>query len=71
MVSPRENSRCIDIGNDEDDNDKDNNELVLKVQGADLKRFDKNKKRLHLTTAPLWYNCKKCMLIRHALKLDG
>jgi hypothetical protein len=54
VVSPRENSGCIDIGNDEDNNDKDDNELLLKVQGADLKRFDKNKKRLHLTTAPLW-----------------
>jgi hypothetical protein len=62
MVSPRENSRRIDIGNDEDNNDKDDNELLLKVQGADLKRIDKKKKRLHLTTAPLWYNCKKCTL---------
>jgi hypothetical protein len=59
VVSPKENSRRIDIGNDKDNNDKDNNKLLLKVQGADLKRFKKNKKRLHLTTAPLWYNCKK------------
>lgn len=29
-------------------------------KGADLRRFDKFKKRLHMTAAPLWYNCKNC-----------
>ena len=53
MGSPREN-RCNIIGNNEDDN-KDNNEICLRIQGADLRRFDKYKKRLHLTTAPPWY----------------
>ncbi len=53
MGSPRENRRNI-IGNNKDNN-KDNNEICLRIQGADLRRFDKYKKRLHLTTAPSWY----------------
>ena len=57
MVSPREKSRHIDIGNDEDVKDEDDNELLLKVQGADLKRSDKYRKRLHLTTAPQLQKC--------------
>ncbi len=56
--SPRENRRNI-IGNNKDDNE-DDNEICLRIQGADLRRFDKYKKRLHLTTAPPWY--KKCTL---------
>ncbi len=51
--SPRENRNNI-IGNNEDDN-KEDNEICLRIQGADLRRFDKYKKRLHLTTAPPWY----------------
>jgi hypothetical protein len=50
-------------------NNKDDNKLLLKVQGADLKRFNKNKKRLHLTTAPLWYNCKKCTLKQACIEI--
>jgi hypothetical protein len=53
MGSPKEN-RCNIIGNNEDDN-KDDNEICLRIQGADLRRFDKYKKRLHLTTAPPCY----------------
>jgi len=63
VVSPREKSRRIDIGNDEDAKDEDDNELLLKVQGADLKRSDKYRKRLHLTTAPLLYNCRNVRCI--------
>jgi hypothetical protein len=48
--SPRENRNNI-IGNNEDDN-KEDNKICLRFQGADLRRFDKYKKRLHLTTAP-------------------
>jgi hypothetical protein len=53
MGSPRENRRNI-IGKNKDDNE-DDNKICLRIQGADLRRFDKYKKRLHLTTAPLWY----------------
>ncbi len=42
MGSPRENRRNI-IGNNEDDNE-DNNEICLRIQGADLRRFDKYKR---------------------------
>jgi hypothetical protein len=45
MGSHRENRRNI-IGNNEDDN-KEDNEICLRIQGADLRRFDKYKKRLH------------------------
>ncbi len=41
MGSHGEN-RCINIGNDEDKN-KDNTKILLRVQGADLRRFGKNK----------------------------
>jgi hypothetical protein len=53
MGSPRENTRN-NIGNNKDDS-KDDNKICLRIQGADLRRFDKYKKRLHLTTAPPWY----------------
>ncbi len=53
MGSPKENRRNI-IGNNKDDNKYDN-KICLRIQGADLRRFDKYKKRLHLTTAPPWY----------------
>ncbi len=53
MGTPRENRSNI-IGNNEDDN-KEDNKICLSIQGADLRRFDKYKKRLHLTTAPPWY----------------
>ncbi len=46
--SCRENRR-IDIGNNKDNNE-DDTDILLRVQGADLRRFDKYKKRLHLTT---------------------
>jgi hypothetical protein len=70
VVSPKENSRRINIGKDNNNNNhvhdnkrnnnNKNNEIPLKIQGADLRRYAKHKKRLHLMTAPLWYNCKKC-----------
>ena len=69
VVSHKENSRCIDIGKDDNNNnqvhdnknnnDNNKNEIPLKIQGADLRRYDKYKKRLHVMTAPLRYNCKK------------
>jgi hypothetical protein len=58
--SPRENRRIV-TGNNEFGN-KDNNAILLRIQGADLRRFDKYKKRLNLTASLLWYNCKKRML---------
>jgi hypothetical protein len=61
MGSPRENRRNI-IGNNEDDNE-DDNKICLRIQGADLRRLDKYKKRLHLTTAPPWYT-------KHMLKQE-
>jgi hypothetical protein len=48
---------------------KGNNEILLRIQGADLKRHDKYKKRLHLPTAPLWYNCRKCMLKQECIEV--
>jgi hypothetical protein len=40
---------------------EDDSERLCRIQGAERKRwFDRFKKRLHLTTAPPWYNCKKC-----------
>ncbi len=53
MGSPRENRRNI-IGNNKGNNE-DDNKICLRIQGAELRRFDKYKKRLHLTTAPPWY----------------
>jgi hypothetical protein len=41
MGSHGENS-CINIGDDKDKN-KDNTKILLRVQGADLRRFSKNK----------------------------
>jgi len=55
--SPRENRRT-DFGNNKDDNE-DNTKILLRIQGADLRRFDNYKKRFHVTIAHLWYNCKK------------
>jgi hypothetical protein len=57
MGSSREN-RCIIIGNNKDDN-KANKKIRARIKGADLRRFDKYKKRPHLTSAPLWCNFKK------------
>jgi hypothetical protein len=78
-VSPTENSRRIDIGEDDNitnhfhnnksNNDNNDNKIPLKIQGADLRRYDKYKKRLHLMTAPLWYNCKKCALKQECIKV--
>jgi hypothetical protein len=63
--SPRENRGNI-IGNNEDDNEEEN-KICLRIQGADLRRFDKYKKRLHLTTAPPWY--KKRMLKQECIEV--
>ncbi len=52
-------NRLIFISNVKDNNE-DNSKIFVRIQGADLRRFNKYKKRLHLTTAPLSYNCKKC-----------
>jgi hypothetical protein len=65
--SPREN-RHIVTGNNEFGN-KDDNAILLRIQGADLRRFDKYKKRLHLTASPLWYNCKKRMLKQECIEV--
>jgi hypothetical protein len=46
--SHRQNWR-INIDNDEDNNE-DDTKILLRVQGADLRRVDKCKNRLHLTT---------------------
>lgn len=48
--------RRINIGNDENNN-KDDMKILLRVQGAD-ERFDKYKKRFHLPTT-LWDICRK------------
>ena len=68
-----------DIGKDNNNNNhvhknksnKDNNdkETPLKIQGAGLRRYDKFRKRLHLMTAPLWYNCKKCTLKQECIEV--
>ncbi len=68
----QKNSWRINIGKVDNNNNHDhysksnnhnnNKEILLKIQGADLRRYAKYKKRLHLITAPLWYNCKKCTL---------
>jgi hypothetical protein len=63
--SSRENRRN-NIGNNEDDN-VDDNEICLRIQGADLRRFDKYKKRLHLTTTPPCY--KKHMLKQECIEV--
>jgi hypothetical protein len=49
--SPRESGHII-TGSNKDDN-KDDKKILLRIQGADLRRFDKYKKRIQLTTAPL------------------
>jgi hypothetical protein len=51
----------IFISDDKDDNEG-NSKIFVRIQGAYLRRFDKYKKRIRLTTAPLWYNYKKCTL---------
>jgi hypothetical protein len=81
VVSPKENSRRIDIGKDHNNNnhnhnhnnkinnDNNDNEILLKDQGANLRRHDKYKQRLHLISAPLWYNCKKCRLKQECIEV--
>ncbi len=64
--SHRENKSNI-ISNNEDDN-KEDNKICLRIQGANLRRFDKYKKRLHLTTAPPWY--KKRTLKQECIKVE-
>ncbi len=57
---------------DNKDNNEDNSKIFVRIQGANLRRFDnKYKKRLHLTTAPLWYNCKKCTLKQECIGWVG
>ncbi len=56
------------IGNDEFGS-KGDNEILLRIQGADLRRYDKYKKRLHLSTAPLCYNCRKRMLKQECIEV--
>jgi hypothetical protein len=63
--SSRENRHNI-IGNNKADNE-DDNEICLRIQGADRRRFDKYKKRLLLTTAPPWY--KKCTLKQECIEV--
>jgi hypothetical protein len=48
---------------------KGNNQILLRIQGADLRRYNKYKKRLHLPTAPLWYNCRKHMLKQECIEV--
>jgi hypothetical protein len=43
---------------------------ILRIQGADLRKYDKYKKRLHLPTAPLWYNCRKRMLKQECIEVE-
>ncbi len=61
-------NRLIFISNDKDNNEG-NSEIFVRIQGADLSRFDKYKKRLRLTTAPLWYNYKKCTLKQECIEV--
>jgi hypothetical protein len=63
-------NRLIFISNVKDDNE-DNSKISVRIQGADLRRLDKYKKKLHLTTAPLWYNCKKCTLKQECIGWMG
>jgi hypothetical protein len=56
------------IGDDEFGS-KGNKKILLRIQGADLRRYDKYKKRLHLPTAPLWYNCRRCMLKQECIEV--
>jgi len=37
----------INIGNNEGNNEDDTKMILLRIQGAILRRFDNNKKRLH------------------------
>ncbi len=53
------------------DNNEDNKGIFVRIQGANLRRFDKYKERFHLTTAPLWYNCKKCTLKQECIGWMG
>jgi hypothetical protein len=64
------NNRLIFISDIKDDNE-DNSKKFVRIQGANLRRFDKYKKRLHLTTAPPWYNCKKCTIKQECIGWMG
>ena len=59
-VESQRKNWCIDIGNNENNN-KDNTKIHLRIQGADLMRFDKYKKRLHLTTTLYGTIARKAM----------
>ncbi len=63
-------NRLIFTSNIKNDNE-DNSKVFVRIQGADLRRFNKYKKKLHLTTAPLWYNCKKCTLKQECIGWMG
>ena len=79
VVSHKENSRRINIGEDDNnnnhvhdnksDNNNNDNEIPLKIQEADLRRYDKYKKRLCVMIAPLWYNCKKGTLKQECIEV--
>ncbi len=83
VYPPKENSRRIDIGEDDNNNNHDHNhnhdnkskhnnndnEILLKIQEADLRRYGEYKKMLHLIIAPLWYNCKKCTLKQECIEV--
>jgi hypothetical protein len=43
-------NRLIFISEDKD-NSEENSKIFVRIQGANLRRFNKNKKRLHLTAA--------------------
>ena len=61
-------NRLIFISNVKNDNE-DNSKIFVRIQGANLRRFNKYKKRLRLPTAPLWYNCKKRMLKHECIEV--
>jgi hypothetical protein len=64
-----EGSVPLAILGDDEFGSKGNNEILLRIQGADLRRYDKYKKRLHLPAAPLWYNCRKHMLKQDCIEV--
>jgi hypothetical protein len=62
IIIGEDNNNNNHVHDNKSDNDNNDNGIPLKIQGADQRRYTKYKKRLHLMTAPLWYNCKKCTL---------
>jgi hypothetical protein len=64
-----EGSVPLAIIDDDEFGSEGSNEILLRIQGADLRRYDKYKKRIHLPTAPLWYNCRKRMLKQECIEV--